>query len=1231
LLKLKRLELLGFKSFCDRQHLQFNGGGVSAIVGPNGCGKSNISDSVSWVLGERSAKSLRGARMGDVIFNGSRDRKASGFAAVSLTLLDPDSYYNPDGHHGAANGNGANGTNGSVHSHKPSEITVTRKLFRSGESTYLINGKVCRLRDIQDLFMGTGLGPEHYAIIEQGRVGQILGSRPVDRRGFIEEAAGITKFKTKKRLAEFKLESARQNLHRVNDILQEVIRQVNSLKRQAARARRYEELRKEWSENLALLLASRYRQMNQRLIEASDESKRAEEEFRELAGRMDELEAELAENRRQEQLREQNLEQSRGELSQLTVEVERLRSRVEQQARTVSETAARKQQAETEIVQLGERMVALEEELRQEQAAAEQVAAQAEQMRGQLAEKTAELERQLASIQEDEHKQEGLRHQVLRLLGELSSLKNELAKMDEFLAGNERQLARAREEQGISERELAEFEQERASLDSQIEQQQADLDALAAEREQTQQAAGEQKRQAEARRAEAEQLRHEFSRLRARRESLDEILSHHAYTTETVKNLFAAIQDRPSAGFQPVGILADFVEVDTAYERMTEDFLREELEFVVVKNWSEAQQGLHLLYTELQGCATFLVHPESPVPPEPSALGPETGVTGRLADHIRLTNGLSGSASTLLPRLRTCYLVEDEAAAKRLSVRYPDLYFLLPGGRCYHGYTVSGGKKGTVGPLVLKRELRELTPRLTAIEQQLEAAAAAAENDQQQIAESTARIEFLQAEIQKAEKGILGIDHQLRQLNDQAERAGRRLSVARTEIERLGKEAENTANQRDINRAAIGEREQQRLEVEEALAGLRQHLQQSHAERARLSEEQTRLRTELAALGERQKAAAASLARVESQAREQKERREHIREQIEQWDGECARLLADNIERERQIEEYTARREALDQQVTEMAADLARSREGASAIEQEVKQRRVALEGVRERRSAIELSLVELRSDVKHLDETCRRDLGRALADLDAELQDEVSAEQLAEAEERHQQLTSKIESLGPVNVLALEEFKEAEERMEFLDTQRNDLLDSIRDTQQAIHEIDTVSRKQFQEAFDAINANFREIFSSLFGGGVGEMRLTEAEDPSEAGVEIVASPPGKRLQNIALLSGGEKSLTALGLLMATFRYRPSPFCILDEVDAALDEANLIRFRRLVEQMSDQTQFILITHSKATMQIAQTLYGVTMQEPGVSKLVSVRMSGEENQPKRRERVAEIDEAVAVGA
>ena len=558
--------------------------------------------------------------------------------------------------------------------------------------------------------------------------------------------------------------------------------------------------------------------------------------------------------------------------------------------------------------------------------------------------------------------------------------------------------------------------------------------------------------------------------------------------------------------------------------------------------------------------------------------------------------------------------------AQRLAVEYPDLYFLLPSGQCCHGYTVSGGKKSTAGPLALKRELRELTPRLASMEQRLESASADAQRDEEQITQATERLESLQAEIQQTEKGILGFEHQLRQFNEGAERAERRKSVAQADIERLVREAEETSSQRDANRAAIGQREKERLAVEESLSQLRERLQNSSAEHARLTEEQSALRADLATLEERRKAAESALARVATQVREQQERREYVVRQIEQWDAECSRLLADNEDLERRMKEGSGRRDELQQQVTKLVEDLEQSRSLAEEIDSEVKQKRGALEAVRERKSAVELRLVELRSDIKHLDETCQRDLSRPLADLNTEFSEDLTAERLAEAEETHRQLTAKIENLGPVNVLALEEFQEAQQRMEFLDTQRTDLLDSIRDTQQAIHEIDTVSRKQFEEAFEQINKNFRGIFVSLFGGGTGEMRLTEADNPAEAGVEIVASPPGKRLQNIALLSGGEKSLTALALLMATFRYRPSPFCILDEVDAALDEPNLIRFRRLVQEMSDQTQFILITHSKPTMEIAQTLYGVTMQEPGVSRLVSVRMADQEvGRPERPAR------------
>jgi chromosome segregation protein len=665
LLRLKKLELVGFKSFCDRQELRFNGDGIAAVVGPNGCGKSNISDSISWVLGERSAKSLRGGSMQDVIFNGSRDRKPSGMATVSITLLDPQSQISrlhggqnghaTNGHgqngHGAngVNGiNGSNGTNGVVYpvdSH--GEITVSRKLFRSGESDYLINGKSCRLRDIQDLFMGSGLGPEHYAIIEQGRIGQILSSRPLDRRSFLEEAAGVTKFKARKRLAEFKLESARQNLNRVNDILQEVTRQVGSLKRQAARARRYEELKAQLVEKLSLVLANRYREIDGKVRSAQSEIETANEQVRESATKTHEIEVELGETRRLQQQQEHDLETGRAELSQLTVETERLQSRIEQQAQLAEENLRRKTQAEAEIAHLAERLTQLQAELAAIEFSTGEITATSEETRQRLGEKSAELEQHSRELRGREEQQERSRQDVIRLLGEVSSLRNKLAQMDEFLAGNERQAARAREEEAVVVAESAEVERRRAEIEHEVETLQTSADALAARRREIEEQLAALREEAQTRRKAADQMRSDLSRLTARRDSLEEILSHHAYTTETVKNLFAAIQREPVEGFKPIGILADYIEVDPKHERATEEFLREELEYVVVANWDEARLGVQLVRNDMQGYVTFLVHPESPVQAEIPALGPETGVVGRLADAIRLTNGLSGSASTL--------------------------------------------------------------------------------------------------------------------------------------------------------------------------------------------------------------------------------------------------------------------------------------------------------------------------------------------------------------------------------------------------------------------------------------------------------------------------------------------------------------------------------------------------------------------------------------------------------
>jgi len=1202
LLKVKKLELHGFKSFCDRDQLHFAGSGIASVVGPNGCGKSNVSDAISWVLGEQSAKSLRGSGMQDVIFSGSRDRKPSGLAQVSMTLLDPEVVVGTNGHS------------------RPSEINVTRKLFRSGESQYLMNGKHCRLRDIQELFMGTGLGPNHYAIIEQGRIGQLLMSRPLDRRGFIEEAAGVTKFKTKKRLAELKLEHARQNLNRVNDILQEVIRQVNSLKRQASKARRYSEYREQLVDAAGVVTANRYRRLHAKAQVVGEKLDQAAHDHERRLGEAQKMETALNEKREQERIWESELEKGRQELSRLTVELERLRSRIEQQEQQAEDRQRRAEQANVETQAIDRRVEQLEKERAAERKSLEEVASNSEQVQARVKEKAAALGKLHEDIRQVEGRQEDSRKRVLSLLGQVSELRNQLAKIDEFVAGVERQTVRAREEEDAARKELEQIVSRKLELDGEAECKQVGIEEASARAGELEDELDSLRKESLARREQLDALQSDRSRLRARRESLDEILSHHAYTTETVKNLFAEIEQSPREDFAPIGILADFLEVDSKYERATEELLRDELEFIVVMRWDEARRGIELLRSDLQGQATFLVHPEKAVPGEPPALGPETGVTGRLADAIRFTNGLAESASTLLPKLRGCYLVEEEETAQRLAMRYPDLYFLLPDGVCHRGYTVTGGRKNSAGPLALKRELRELGPKLAAVERSYDENQAAAAKADQTIAERTVEREKLRIELQDLEKAALAIEHQIRQLNEQSSRAERRAATASREIERMGKETERAVAERRQHQGVIDQHERDRESAESGLNELRAQLEELQASVGSMSEEHTALRAEAAALEERRRAAASSLQRIERMLEEQKQRKELIFSQVAQWRGERERLLADNQRLSQSIEEFSSQREKNKTRVEETAANLDASRTASASLEEKLKADRIALEEARQARSALDLEAVQIRSDLKHLAEKCETELKRPVEVIAAEFEAELEDEQIAEAEQNYRELREKIERLGPVNVLALEEHQEAEQRQEFLETQQQDLLDSIRDTEEAIHEMDLASRKKFEEAFHAINDHFRNTFETLFGGGLGELRLTDPDNPGESGLEIVASPPGKRLQNVALLSGGEKSLTALALLMATFRYRPSPFCVLDEVDAALDEPNIRRFRRLLESMSGSTQFIIITHSKTTMAAAETLYGVTMSEPGVSKLVSVRMgdhraAGSSEQPK----------------
>jgi chromosome segregation protein len=779
-LKLKKVELVGFKSFCERTEMQFNGGGVAGVVGPNGCGKSNLSDAISWVLGEQSAKLLRGTRMEDVIFNGTRDRKPLGTAAVTLTLIDPEVFfYEPasaakgtqvklapsNGEVAAAEPNGTGENGAKKHAaERPGEIVVTRRLFRNGESEYLLNGHICRLRDIQEIFMGTGLGPESYAIIEQGRIGQILSSRPHDRRAVVEEAAGITKFKTKKKLAEAKLESARQNLARVSDILEEVSRQVNSLKRQAAKARRYEELRREMTAKLTVVLGSRHREMESQAVQAAIDMNLATEECRSRSERVEQMDAEHAAVQKESFDIETRLQQSREAFSNAAMETDRSRQKMEYQARLAEENGGRIQQAQGEVTAIERRLEELGCEMEAERASVERLAAESDGSRERLAAKTTELDALQLATREREAEQERLRQRVLSLLGEASSLRNQLAQIEEFLAGLEREASRARGEEAAAGQELQQLSGEREELLGRLKQQQLEIESLEERRRRMETSVAEAQAQAQARRERTANLKEEISRLEARRQSLEEILSHRAYTTETVKNLFAAIEQGRMGDFHAKGILADFVEVDASYEKAVEEFLRDELEYVVVQSWTEAEDGMRLLRAEMEGHATFLVyqetlHPEAERADEPTTMGPETGIAGRLRDRVRLTNGLGKSIAVLLPRLGRCYLAEDEAAARRLAYQYPDLYFLLPDGLCYHGYSLSGGRKASSGPLALKRELREMTPRLAASLEQLEAESGALAEVEKRIAAESEELESVRSPMQEREKTALASEH----------------------------------------------------------------------------------------------------------------------------------------------------------------------------------------------------------------------------------------------------------------------------------------------------------------------------------------------------------------------------------------------------------------------------------------------------------------------------------------
>jgi chromosome segregation protein len=1266
MLKLKKIHILGFKSFCDRTEINVSGTGVAVVVGPNGCGKSNILDGVTWVLGEQSAKSLRGSHMQDVIFAGTRDRKPLGMAEVTITMIDPEAYEGPvavepevivdnEGptdwdedelrrkrateaeeiiageqpgqviEEGESDDEQAN--QASVEGPQPvvlkirrrkfqrtpvqkGEIVITRRLFRTGESEYLLNGKLCRLRDIQDIFMGTGLGPESYAIIGQERIGQLLSSKPHDRRAIIEEAAGITRFKTKKRLAELRLESAKQNLARVDDIFEEVTRQMNSLKRQAAKAERFAAVRDELRGRMRVVLASRMSTMD-------EEQARLDKEIAALTEHVNESVEQIAQQEAsQHELTERGYEldrtghEAQQRANQAAVELERATARERSNTERVSDLESRIAAAAAELEQTRTQLAGITEERAQQHSFLESAAGEAREFRQNVEERQREARAAAEEVFRAERELEAGRRHALHLLTLAGNARNFTAQAEESLAALEREAERLQAEMGQARNEQENLGVESGQARLRFESAGGELKRLEGEIAGLRETLQVKRSEESATRAQANKLRSDQAAVMGRRDSLESLIRNHSYSTDSVRKLL-----RPGAlgqGRSPVGTLADFLEVSGEHEGVVDEFLREELNYVVVENWDTAEDGVRVLKAG-DGRATFLIHADAQgmLFDENAGNVTEPGLIP-LRDAIKVLNGFGRSLEAILPKLRHSYLVSDVEQARQLTSRYAHAYFLTPEGECFHNATVTGGKPASEGPLALKRELREAENRLAKLQVELGKAETDAAVLARKIEELTTQLETRSEQRRVAETSAANLGATLKQMESEAQRIERRLQEWTLQAARNKDACDAKRNSIDQKREELMRLEAEHAQAEKGQDEHQAQLNMGRENREALQQQAAQLTAELAGLEERRRGAEASYQRIDRLFADLQRRVQSIEQQTAAATAEKEQRIAESAAlAQKQTELTAARAEALT--LTQTIAEQSKAlRQQLAEMETQLKTGRAGLDQLRENRAGKSSELAKLHSDLEYLEQSCLAEVNVEAQVLRADTEiARIQGEELTAEEETCRGLKQRIEQMGPVNMMALDEYKETAERHTFLETQRKDLVESIENTQETIKEIDQITRTKFDEAFARINQNFSVVFERLFQGGQAFLRLTDEENHDESGLEIVASPPGKKLQNVLLLSGGEKSLTALALLVGIFQFQPSPFCALDEVDAALDETNVGRLADLLHSLSNETQFLIVTHSKRMMQAADMIYGVTMQERGVSKVVSVKLGNQQ--------------------
>ena len=1181
----KRLKIYGFKSFCDRTVLELESG-VTAIVGPNGCGKSNIVDAVRWVLGEQSIRALRGLRTEDMIFNGTEERPPLGYAEVTLTLDNTRDVLPVD----------------------YDEVSVTRRAFRSGDNEYLINKTRCRLRDILELFMDTGIGAHAYSLISQGQVDMILSSKPEDRRTLLDEAAGVAKYKARRRLALRKLGVAENNLLRLGDIVNEVARQMRSLKRQVGAVNRYSgyekelrdlDIRQAFAQYVSLV--GQEKNLRGGISQVKDDQEAATTSLSSEEAAREQLGLDLLECDRQLHASRENVHAIDSQLDKLEGQALVFKERL-----GVANNA--KHRAMQDAGELQSHAEKMQVELDSIEKKRQELFKNSEETRGKLAQKEKKLANVAKVVEESEQAIETSRSSAARAADERAAIAARIDNIASNLRTTEGRI------QGLSEREtsiesrlqdcLKLSEQYRAEM----EEHENSVGDLEDKREALRQTLSQKVSQRNALELELNNAKEQRAEKRSRLESLRELRDRYEGFYAGARAVLMAKKAGEKYAKGAVGHVAGLIRVEKQYEAAVEAALGDHVQTIVTKSASDTEKCIDVLKRTAAGRATFISLDAATRAGQQTNSEPAAAGERKCTELVSCDSRYRGVVEALLG---DCIVVDTLQDAMGMHLNGSRRAVTLEGEVILPCGAITAGKSAgsQTGLLGRAREISELERAVTVLERELEVQRKTLARLASEIADLEEQLLSTGSSLEKVQVELAEVRRKFYRQDEEKKRYESELEAFVADKVSLAKQVEQLERERTETTALLAAAEKQNKDYVDRVDKQRERLGERRTEMSNLADEVTELKVTLSALEQRLPGLETERVRITEARRDAVKRAHDCKKEAEQAKENVAEFTRAIEQMERSAQQLMEEKSAAQNAVAEIGKRKQDILEKIDVSEATLKDKRARCQQLQERCHRLEIELSHITERMEALVGKIQSEHGADLASLTEE---QVGEDEFDE-EERTQRVATlkrRLELMGTVNLRAVEEYNELKERHEFLLAQQKDLIKAKESLLQVIRKINQTAEAMFMTTFSAVRTNFHEIFRRLFNGGMARLSLEDEADVLECGIEIEARPPGKRLQNIALLSGGESSLTAIALLFAIFKAKRSPFCILDEIDAALDEANTMRFLEMLDDFEEHTQFVIITHNKRTMARATALYGVTMEERGVSQIVSVRLREE---------------------